>query len=150
MILQNIAEGNGEVLATLAIKINRSHFKPVVAIYSNFVKSAESANRFYKQKMVYFMRTNLADFAKQRKTALTISGNNLPLLNQSLFVVEGLAQKTEHTALCIAINKHQNAIRALVPSSSSQHYYWHYTVEEIIHYAHQHAVNYLANPVNQH
>jgi Asp-tRNA(Asn)/Glu-tRNA(Gln) amidotransferase B subunit len=137
MIYRNLAHGKNEILATLAIKINRPN-GAYETYYNGFVDSPRKAKQWFEKKMNSWIKDELKKFCNQREHALQEVG----MLSMNMIARVETVRKTAtggagHLELCKAIVNHQDDIRMLVPSPNSRQYYWAPVVEEIIHYAYQ-------------
>lgn len=138
MIYRNLAHGQNEILATLAIKINRPNASTYEAYYNGFVDSPRKAKQWFEKQMRSWIKDELKKFCNQREQALKNVGLLSLIMMARLENVRKTATgETNHLELCNAIVKYQDDFRMLVPSPNSRQYYWAPVIEEIIHYAHE-------------
>lgn len=149
MIYRNLAHGQNEILATLAIKINRPNASPYETYYNGFVDSPRKAKQWFETKMRAWIKDELKKFCNQREHALKEVGMLSVIMIARLEKVRKTASGgLDHLELCQAIVKLQDEIRMLVPSSNSRQYYWAPVVDEIIHYAFQKSAQAAENKYN--
>lgn len=138
MIYRNIAHGPNEILATLAIKINRPNTKPYEVYFNGFVETPRKVNAFFEKNMRTWIKDELKKFSNQREVALREVGMLSVVMLERIASLRRIATcGGGHAELCSAIIKNQESIRMLLPSPNSRHYSWAPIIEEIIHYAHQ-------------
>lgn len=136
MIFKNYAIDQKASLATLAILIPRPGMSSHEKFFNSFVKSQSEANTFFKRCLNKWIREELQNFSKQRMKALS----NVNMLSgaflERLLTIQNVVLKSkDFDSLLTSILAHQLELRLSVPSKESSQHYWHYIIEEIIHFA---------------
>lgn len=138
MIYRNLAHGKNEILATLAIKINRPNAVAYETYYNGFVDSPRKAKQWFEKQMKTWIKDELKKFCNQREYALKDVGMlSLAMIGRLEKIRKTTCCGGTHLELCQTIVNQQDDIRMLVPSPNSRHYSWAPIIEEIIHYAFQ-------------
>lgn len=138
MIYRNIAQGKNEILATLAIKINRPNAIAYEIYFNGFVDSPRKTKPFFEKHMRSWIKEQLGKFCNQREVGLNAVGMlSMQMIARIAEVRKVASSGGNHLEICHYIVRHQEEFRMLIPSQNSRHYSWAPIIEEIIHYAHE-------------
>ncbi|MFA6261058.1 MAG: hypothetical protein WC760_06300 [Bacteroidia bacterium] len=128
---------NGQFIAHLHIEIPHTHGKLIFS-KSQICSSRDQLDTIAQNWLSKWIRSELTKFVHQRENALQVAGY-LPM-NQKAFhiIIRQIIPYTKFNELCTAIDKHQNALRQILPHNDSPQSGWIRIIEEIIHSAHDH------------
>lgn len=136
MIFKNYAVDQKASLATLAILIPRPGMSSHEKFFNSFVKTQSEANSFFKRCLNKWIREEIQNFTKQRMSALkSVNMLSGAFLDRLLILQNVVLKSKDFDSLLTSILAHQLELRLSVPSKESSQYYWHYIIEEIIHFA---------------
>lgn len=132
MITAIISPLQGKHLATFVVQIERSPAAPLEFFCSTLKASQMDAQKWAILNYRKWLQKELHNFLKQRTAAFLRVGAFTDAEQKLINQLMGVKHQNSLTKTCLFIIQHQNSFRALVPRPSSQQYYWHYTLEEII------------------